>query len=91
MNLFETVLPIAIGAFTVALALNVWRLAWGPAPVDRVLALETLYINTLALLVLLGMRLRTEVYFEAALVIALLGFTGTVVLAKFLLRGTVVE
>ncbi|MGE0312242.1 MAG: K+/H+ antiporter subunit F [Lautropia sp.] len=91
MNLLDTVLPIAIGCFALALALNAWRLFAGPALVDRVLALDTLYINTLAMLVLLGVRLRTEHYFEAALVIALLGFAGTVVLAKYLLRGAVVE
>lgn len=91
MNLLDTALPIAIGCFSIALALNAWRLLKGPALVDRVLALDTLYINTLALLVLLGIRLRTELYFEAALVIALLGFSSTVVLSKYLLRGTVVE
>jgi multicomponent K+:H+ antiporter subunit F len=58
---------------------------------DRVLALDTLYINTLALLVLLGIQLASDVYFEAALLIALLGFVGTVVLSKFLLRGDIAE
>ena len=91
MSLLDTVLPIGIGCFAIALALNAWRLFKGPALIDRVLALDTLYINTLALLVLLGIRLRTELYFEAALIIALLGFAGTVVLSKYLLRGTVVE
>lgn len=91
MNLLGTVLPWAIGAFVVALALNAWRLLRGPSLPDRILALDTLYINTLALLVLLGIQLRTELYFEAALVIAMLGFVSTVVLSKYVLRGDIVE
>ena len=91
MNLLGTVLPWAIGAFVVALALNAWRLLRGPSLPDRILALDRLYINTLALLVLLGIQLRTELYFEAALVIALLGFDSTVVLSKYVLRGDIVE
>ena len=91
MNLLGTVLPWAIGAFVVALALNAWRLLRGPSLPDRILALDTLYINTLALLVLLGIQLRTELYFEAALVIAMLGFVSTVVPSKYVLRGDIVE
>lgn len=91
MNLLATVLPWAIGAFAVALALNAWRLLRGPSLPDRILALDTLYINTLALLVLLGVQWRTELYFEAALVIAMLGFVSTVVLSKYVLRGDIVE
>ena len=91
MNLLGTALPWAIGAFVVALALNAWRLLRGPSLPDRILALDTLYINTLALLVLLGIQLRTELYFEAALVIAMLGFVSTVVLSKYVLRGDIVE
>ncbi len=91
MNLLATVLPWAIGAFVIALALNAWRLLRGPSLPDRILALDTLYINTLALLVLLGIQLRSELYFEAALVIAMLGFVSTVVLSKYVLRGDIVE
>ena len=58
---------------------------------DRILALDTLYINTIALLVLLGIQRGTPLYFEAALVIAMLGFASTVVLSKYLLRGNIVE
>ncbi|KNZ34327.1 MAG: cation:proton antiporter [Methylibium sp. NZG] len=91
MNLLATVLPWAIGGFALALLLNAWRLLRGPSAADRILALDTLYINTLALLVLLGIGLGTELYFEAALLIAMLGFIGTVVLSKYLLRGNIVE
>lgn len=91
MNLLGNLLPWAIGAFAVALLLNAWRLLRGPDLPDRILALDTLYINTLALLVLLGLWIGSDVYFEAALLIAMLGFVGTVVLTKYLLRGDIVE
>ena len=91
MNLVEAVLPWVTGAFSLALALNAWRLFVGPGLPDRILALDTLHINTLALLVLLGMERQSQLYFEAALIIALLGFVGTVVLSKYVLRGDIVE
>ncbi len=91
MNLLATVLPWAMAAFVFALALSAWRLLQGPSLVDRILALDTLYINTIALLVLLGIQRGTPLYFEAALVIAMLGFASTVVLSKYLLRGNIVE
>lgn len=91
MSLLATVLPWGMAMLVLAMSLNAWRLVRGPALVDRILALDTLYINTIALLVLLGMQRATAMYFEAALLIALLGFVGTVVLSKFLLRGDIVE
>jgi len=87
----STLLPFAIGAFTLALLLNLYRLLRGPGLADRILALDTMYINSLALLILLGMHFGTTVYFEAALVIAALGFVGTVVLSKFVLRGNIFD
>ncbi len=89
--IFATVLPWAMGALAVALALNTYRLLRGPTLPDRILALDTLYINALALLVLLGIRFHTTLYFEAALLIAMLGFISTVVLSKYLLRGDIVQ
>ena len=74
-----------------ALALNLWRLLRGPDLPDRVLALDTLYINSLALLVLYGIHADSALYFEAALLIALLGFVATVAVAKYLLRGDIIE
>ena len=65
------------------------RLLRGPGAADRLLALDTLYICTLALLVVLGIRLGSGVYFEAALLIAMLGFIGTVALGRYLARGKV--
>lgn len=84
------VLPFVIGTLALALALAAWRLFKGPSAADRVLALDTLYINALALLVALGVWLNTTLYFEVALLIGLLGFIGTVVVATFLLRGRIV-
>lgn len=74
-----------------AFALALWRLLRGPDTEDRVLALDTLYINSVALLIVYGIELGSALYFEAALLIALLGFIGTASLAKFLLRGDVIE
>ena len=79
---------VLIGA---ALALNVYRLLVGPDTTDRILALDTLGINTIALLVLYGISRASTAYFEAALLLALLGFVGTVALCKFLLRGDISE
>jgi multicomponent K+:H+ antiporter subunit F len=89
--MLTTALFVAFALVSAALALSVWRLVWGPDEPDRILALDTLYINTIALLVLLGLLLGSALYFEAALLIALLGFVGTVALCKFLLRGDIIE
>ena len=91
MNLLETVLPWAAGAFTIAMLLAGWRLLRGPTLADRILALDTLYVNSVALLVLVGMYFGTAIYFEVALIIAMIGFVSTVALAKYLLRGDIVE
>ena len=74
-----------------AMALAVWRIARGPRAQDRVLGLDTLYVNALLMMVTFGIRTGSTLYFEAALVIALLGFASTVALAKFLMRGEVIE
>ena len=84
-------LDFALVAALAAMALTAWRLLRGPTLTDRVLAVDTLYINTVALVVLLGLRLRSDLLFEAALLIALLGFVGTVALARFVARGDVIE
>ena len=74
-----------------AMLLALVRLLRGPSLPDRILALDTLFVSAIAQLVLFGMHLGTAVYFEAALVIAMLGFVGTVVLSKFVLRRDIVE
>jgi multicomponent K+:H+ antiporter subunit F len=89
--MFLTLLPWAIGLFVVAMLLTTWRLWRGPDLSDRILALDTLYINALALLVLVGVWQGQQFVFEVALLIGLLGFIGTVVLSRFVIKGDIVQ
>ena len=89
--MIQTSIHIAMGAFALAMVLNLYRLLRGPGIPDRILALDTLYVNTTALLVLAGLRDASTIYFEAAVIIAMLGFVGTIVLSKFVIRGDIVE
>jgi len=89
--ILDGALAIAFVLVSAALLMSLARLVIGPGKPDRILALDTLYVNTVALLVLLGIQLATDLFFEAALVIALMGFIGTVALAKFLTRGDIIE
>jgi len=91
MSLFYAVLPWAEGMILAAMLLAIYRLLRGPAVADRILALDTLYVNSVALLVMIGIHLDTVLYFEAALVIAMMGFIGTLALSKYLLRGDIIE
>ncbi|MDP1688488.1 K+/H+ antiporter subunit F [Hydrogenophaga sp.] len=91
MNILDIALNIALAAVTVSLLLCGWRLLLGPEITDRLLAMDTLYLNTVALIVVLGMRWNTALLFEAALLVAMLGFASTVALARYLSRGDVVE
>jgi multicomponent K+:H+ antiporter subunit F len=84
-------LMFAMGCVALAILLNLYRLFKGPSVADRILALDTMVINAIALIVLLGIVERTTMYFEAALLFAMVGFVGTVAYAKFLLRGDIVE
>jgi multicomponent K+:H+ antiporter subunit F len=84
-------LDIAVSAVALAMLLCAFRLFRGPEVTDRLLALDTLYINVVALVVLLGIRQQTELLFEAALIVAMLGFVSTVALARYLTRGDVIE
>lgn len=89
--MLKTAIVVAYAAIAAAVVLCLWRLVRGPDLPDRILALDTLYINTIALLVLLGIDLGSAIYFEAALLIAMMGFVGTVVLCKHLLRGNIID
>jgi multicomponent K+:H+ antiporter subunit F len=89
--MLSVVIPVAFALVSAALALSLWRLLRGPSAPDRILALDTLYVNAIALLVLLGIHLGSALYFEAALLIAMMGFVGTVALCKYLLRGDIIE
>jgi multicomponent K+:H+ antiporter subunit F len=84
-------LSFAIGCFGLALLLNLWRIIRGPGQADRVLALDTMVINVIALLVLYGILKGTAVYFEASMLVAMVGFVSTVAYCRFLLRGDIIE
>jgi multicomponent K+:H+ antiporter subunit F len=80
----QILLGLAMGCAT-------FRMLWGPRAQDRIVGFDSLYVNAMLLSLVLGIRSGSTLYFEAALIIALLGFVSTVALAKFLLRGEVIE
>jgi len=81
----------AVACFAIALLLNLYRLSKGPSIADRVLALDTMVINGIALLVLYGIVSDTAIYFEASLLFAMVGFISTVAYCRFILRGDIIE
>lgn len=85
------VIPLCLALLGLALLLTLARLVKGPCLPDRALALDTLYVNAIALLVLYGIWRDSDLFFEAALLIAVLGFVGTVAVAKYMLRGDIIE
>lgn len=89
--LFDFALYFSQLCFALAMTFAAVRILRGPRAQDRVLALDTLYINAMLTLLMLGMRTSTTIYFDIALLIALFGFVGSIALAKFLLRGEVIE
>jgi multicomponent K+:H+ antiporter subunit F len=89
--LLSASLLAAQALLTVAMGCAAYRLLRGPRAQDRILALDTLYVNAMLLLLAFGMRTGTVLYFDAALVIGMLGFVATAALAKFLMRGEVIE
>lgn len=82
---------IAIAMVIAAMFLNLFRMIRGPGLPDRVLALDTLSINTIALVMLFGISIGSTIYFDAALLIAMMGFVGTAAFCKFMLSGDVIE
>ena len=89
--MIQIAILLALSVVGVAMLLSLWRLWRGPTAPDRILALDTLYVNAVAQLILFGMVLDSEMYFEVALIIAMLGFFGTVVLSKYVIRRDIVE
>lgn len=85
------VIPLALFLFSISLLLNLYRLLRGPDITDRILGLDTLNINAIAVIVLAGIYMNTTMIFEAALLIALMGFVGTIAMTKYLVRGDVIE
>ncbi len=90
-TLISAATGVALLLLALAMVCAVWRMIIGPRAQDRVLALDALYVDGMLLLVTLGLRTGTIFFFEAALVISMLGFVATVALAKFLMRGEVIE
>ena len=84
-------LTFAIGCFALAMLLNLWRLLTASNLPDRILAVDTMLVNGIALIVLYGVKSGSGVNFEAAMILALTGFVSTVAFCKFLLRGQVIE
>jgi multicomponent K+:H+ antiporter subunit F len=84
-------LNFAFVAVALSQLLAMLRLVKGPSTGDRILALDTMVINAIAMIIVLGMRLGTQVYFESAMIIAMLGFVSTVAIARFVLRGDIIE
>ena len=84
-------LYFTFGCFGLALLFNLWRIVTGPGQADRVLALDTMVINVIALLVVFGILQGSAVYFEASMLVAMVGFVSTVAYCRFLLRGDIIE
>jgi len=89
--MIQYALAYAFAAVSLALAMNLWRLATGPTVLDRVLAGDTMVVNTIALIILYGVQSSTTLYFEAALLLAMFSFVSSVAYCRFLLRGDVIE
>ncbi|SHF70114.1 multisubunit potassium/proton antiporter, PhaF subunit [Loktanella atrilutea] len=87
----EIALYFAIGAVSLAQVLAMVRLLRGPHVGDRILALDTMVINAIGLIILSGILWGTQIYFESAMIIAMLGFVSTVALCRFVLRGDIIE
>ena len=89
--MIEYALAFGFLALSLAVLLNLWRLFKGPSLMDRVLAVDTMVINAIALIILFGIQQRTTIFFEAALLFAMFGFISTVAYCRFILRGDVIE
>lgn len=89
--MIDIAIVVSLHIVGLAMLLSLWRLLRGPSAPDRILALDTLYVSTVAQLILFGMHLDTAIYFEVALIIAMLGFVGTVVMSKYVIRRDIVE
>jgi multicomponent K+:H+ antiporter subunit F len=90
-TLLAAAIVVTLACYSLAMALAFVRLLRGPDPQDRVLALDFLYINGMLVVLVLGIRFASNMYFVVALLIALFGFVGSAALAKFLLRGELIE
>jgi multicomponent K+:H+ antiporter subunit F len=90
-QLLPWAISFALMAVALAMVFAAIRLLRGPTAEDRVLALDTLYVNSMIAVLILGIQQGSRIYFDIALLIALFGFVGSAAMAKFLLRGEVIE
>ncbi len=84
-------LYFATVCFSIGLVLNIWRIRNAQGVVDRILALDTMVVNAIALIIIYGILENTAVYFEVSLLIAMFGFVSTVAYCRFILRGNIIE
>ena len=89
--ILTTALTFAFACFGIGLLICLWRVIFAPSLPDRILALDTMVVNVIALIVLYGMARNTGLYFEAAMLFAMTGFVSSVAYAKFILRGDTIE
>jgi multicomponent K+:H+ antiporter subunit F len=90
-TLLATAIAVTLALYALAIVIAALRLFRGPAAQDRVLALDFTYVVGMLVMVVLAVRADSEMYFEGALLMVLFGFVGSMALAKFLLRGEVIE
>lgn len=84
-------LSFALGCFALALLLNLWRIATAPTMADRILAVDTMTVNVIALVTLYGAKTGSSLLFEVVMLLAMTGFVSTVAYAKHILRGSIIE
>lgn len=89
--MLDYALTFAITCFALALLLNLWRLTTAPTIPDRILAVDTMVVNVIALVVLYSVMKGTELNFEAAMLFSMTGFVSTVAFCKYLLRRSIIE
>ena len=89
--MLSTAILVSLAMLVLAMVLALVRLLRGPSVPDRVLALDTVFVNTVGVVLVLGIWLETNIYFEAVLIVAMMGFIGTCALAKYVLRGDLME
>jgi multicomponent K+:H+ antiporter subunit F len=87
----EYAIQFCAGCFSLAVLFNLWRIARAPGVVDRILALDTMVINAIALLTIFGIASGKPVYFEVSMLAAMVGFVSTVAYCRFILRGNIIE
>lgn len=89
--MLDWVVPLSLAIYALSSLLTIYRMVLGPDVPDRILSLDALYVNAIALIILFGVYLGSAAFFEAALLIAMMGFVGTAAVCKYILRGNIIE